>query len=30
VRVYHGDDFIAVGQIQDDGRVAPKRLMTEG
>ena len=28
VRIYQGDDFLAVGQIQDDGRVAPKRLMT--
>ncbi len=30
VRVYRGDEFIAVGQIQDDGRVAPKRLMGGG
>lgn len=30
VRVYHGDDFLAVGQVQDDGRIAPKRLMTGG
>jgi tRNA pseudouridine55 synthase len=30
VRVYQGDAFIAVGQVQDDGRIAPKRLMTEG
>ncbi len=28
VRIYQGDDFLAVGQIQDDGLVAPKRLMT--
>ena len=30
VRIYRGDDFLAVGQVQDDGRIAPKRLMTEG
>ncbi len=30
VRIYHGDDFLAVGQVQDDGKIAPKRLMTEG
>jgi tRNA pseudouridine55 synthase len=30
VRIYQGDDFLAVGQVQDDGRIAPKRLMTEG
>jgi tRNA pseudouridine55 synthase len=30
VRVYLGDQFIAVGEIQDDGKVAPKRLMTGG
>ena len=30
VRIYRGDEFIAVGQVQDDGRIAPKRLMTEG
>ena len=28
VRIYQGEDFIAVGQVQDDGRIAPKRLMT--
>jgi len=28
VRIYHGDEFLAVGQVQDDGRIAPKRLMT--
>lgn len=27
VRIYQGEDFIAVGQVQDDGRIAPKRLM---
>lgn len=27
VRIYQGDEFIAVGQVQDDGRIAPKRLM---
>ena len=30
VRIYQGEDFIAVGQVQDDGRIAPKRLMTGG
>jgi len=30
VRIYQGDDFLAVGQVQEDGRIAPKRLMTEG
>ena len=30
VRVYQSDEFIAVGQVQDDGRIAPKRLMTGG
>jgi tRNA pseudouridine55 synthase len=30
VRVYQGDDFIAVGQVQEDGLIGPKRLMTEG
>lgn len=30
VRIYQGDEFIAMGQVQDDGRVAPKRLMTGG
>jgi tRNA pseudouridine55 synthase len=28
VRIYLGEDFLAVGQVQDDGRIAPKRLMT--
>jgi len=27
VRVYDGDQFIGIGSIQDDGRVAPKRMM---
>jgi tRNA pseudouridine55 synthase len=28
VRLYEADDaFIGVGQVQDDGRIAPKRLM---
>jgi tRNA pseudouridine55 synthase len=28
VRLYEGEDrFIGVGQIQDDGKVAPKRLL---
>ena len=30
VRIYQGDAFFAVGQVQDDGRIAPKRLMTGG
>jgi tRNA pseudouridine55 synthase len=30
VRIYQGDEFLAVGQVQDDGRIAPKRLMTGG
>jgi tRNA pseudouridine55 synthase len=30
VRIYQNDEFLAVGQVQDDGRVAPKRLMTGG
>lgn len=28
VRIYHGDEFLAVGQVQDDGRIAPRRMMT--
>jgi len=27
VRIYDGDDFIGIGKINDDGRVAPKRMM---
>lgn len=31
VRLYEADDvFIGVGQVQDDGKIAPKRLMTTG
>ncbi len=30
VRVYHAERFLAVGEVQDDGRIAPKRLMTGG
>jgi tRNA pseudouridine55 synthase len=30
LRIFQGDTFIAVGHVQDDGRIAPKRLMTEG
>jgi tRNA pseudouridine55 synthase len=30
VRIYLGDEFLAVGQVQDDGRIAPRRLMTGG
>jgi len=30
VRIFQGEEFIAVGQVQDDGRIAPKRLMTGG
>lgn len=28
VRIYQGDDFLAVGEVQDDGRIAPRRLMS--
>lgn len=30
VRIYHGDQLLAVGEVQDDGRIAPRRLMTGG
>jgi tRNA pseudouridine55 synthase len=30
VRIYAGESFLALGQVQEDGRIAPKRLMTEG
>lgn len=30
VRIYHGEQFLAVGEVQDDGRIAPRRLMTGG
>ncbi len=30
VRISHGDAFLAGGQVQDDGRIAPKRLMGGG
>lgn len=30
VRIYHDEEFLAVGQVQEDGLVGPKRLMTEG
>jgi tRNA pseudouridine55 synthase len=30
VRIYAGESFLAVGQVQEDGRIAPKRLMTGG
>ena len=30
VRIYEGEAFLAVGQVQDDGRIAPRRLMTGG
>jgi tRNA pseudouridine55 synthase len=31
VRIYDGRHaFIGVGEIEDDGRVAPRRLMTPG
>ena len=26
VRIYHEDEFVGMGQIQDDGKVAPKRI----
>ncbi len=30
VRIYLGDQFMAVGEVQDDGRIAPRRLMGGG
>ena len=30
VRLYDGEAFIGVGEVQDDGRVAPRRLMVGG
>ena len=30
VRIFHGDQFLALGEVQDDGRIAPRRLMTGG
>ena len=30
VRIYHGDELLALGEVQDDGRIAPRRLMTGG
>lgn len=30
VRIYCSDDFLAVGQVLDDGRIAPKRLLGIG
>ena len=30
VRIYHGDAFLAVGEVQDDGRIAPRRLRSGG
>jgi tRNA pseudouridine55 synthase len=30
VRIFAGERFIAVGEVQDDGRIAPRRLMTGG
>lgn len=30
VRIYHGEEFLALGEVQDDGRIAPRRLMTGG
>lgn len=30
VRIYDGNRFMAVGQVQDDGRIAPKRLLGRG
>jgi tRNA pseudouridine55 synthase len=30
VRIYEGETFLAVGLVQEDGRIAPKRLMTGG
>ena len=28
VRIYQGESFLAVGEVQDDGKIAPKRLMS--
>ncbi|MDJ0739419.1 MAG: tRNA pseudouridine(55) synthase TruB [Gammaproteobacteria bacterium] len=30
VRIYGDDGFLAVGQVQDDGKIAPKRLLGGG
>ncbi len=30
VRLYEGDDFMGIGTILEDGRVAPKRLFATG
>ncbi|MDH5767298.1 MAG: tRNA pseudouridine(55) synthase TruB, partial [Gammaproteobacteria bacterium] len=27
VRIYSNDGFLGLGEIQDDGRVAPRRMM---
>jgi tRNA pseudouridine55 synthase len=27
VRIYHHQEFMGVGEIQDDGRVAPRRMI---
>ena len=29
VRLYHGEDFIGIGSILDDGRVAPRRMIMD-
>jgi tRNA pseudouridine55 synthase len=30
VRIYHGDQLLALGEVQTDGRIAPRRLMGRG
>ncbi len=30
VRLYSGDAFLGVGEVQDDGRIAPRRLLANG
>jgi tRNA pseudouridine55 synthase len=30
VRIYHGEQLLALGEVQDDGRIAPRRLMGGG
>jgi len=30
VRIYHGEQLLALGEVQDDGRIAPRRLMSGG
>ena len=30
VRIYHGEQLLALGEVLDDGRIAPRRLMGGG